>query len=82
MDAKRGACPEGDKPVRRGPRVVRARARPTGMSDPRFEWAFEPAPRSYWRGEGCEHLREVGYVLVVFGLWLSAVWLVGALPRG
>jgi hypothetical protein len=50
--------------------------------DPRFEWAFEPAPRSYWRGKGASISAKVGYVLVMFGLWLAAVWLVGALPRG
>jgi hypothetical protein len=50
--------------------------------DPRFEWAFEPAPRSYWRGNGASISAKIGYVLVVFGLWLAAVWLVGALPRG
>ena len=50
--------------------------------DPRFEWAFEPAPRSYWRGSGASISAKVGFVLVVFGLWLAAVWLVGALPGG
>jgi hypothetical protein len=51
------------------------------FQDPRFEWAFEPAPRSYWRGKGASISAKVGYVLVMFGLWLAAVWLVGALPR-
>jgi len=50
--------------------------------DPRFEWAFVPAPRAYWRGNGASISAKIGYVLVVFGLWLTAVWLVGALPRG
>jgi hypothetical protein len=50
--------------------------------DPRFEWAFEPAPRSYWRGSGASSSAKIGYVLVMFGLWLTAVWLAGALPRG
>ena len=49
--------------------------------DPRFEWALEPAPRSYWRGSGESFSAKVGLVLVVFGLWVAAVWLVGAVPR-
>ena len=49
--------------------------------DPRFEWALEPAPRSYWRGSGESISAKVGLVLVVFGLWVAAVWLVGAVPR-
>src|SRR5260370_24311952 len=32
--------------------------------------------------EGASISAKVGYVLVMFGLWLAAVWLVGALPRG
>ena len=50
--------------------------------DPQFEWALEPAPRSYWRGSGASISAKVGYVLVLFCLWLAVVWLVGALLRG
>ncbi|WP_245310057.1 hypothetical protein [Bradyrhizobium jicamae] len=50
--------------------------------DPQFEWALEPAPRSYWRGSGASISAKVGYVLVVFCLWLAAVWLAGALLWG
>ena len=50
--------------------------------DPQFEWALEPAPRSYWRGSGASISAKVGFVLVLFCLWLAAVWLVGALLRG
>ena len=49
------------------------------FQDPQFEWAFEPAPRSYWRGSGASISAKVGYVLVVFCLWLTAVWPVSAL---
>jgi hypothetical protein len=52
------------------------------FQDPQFEWAFEPAPRSYWRGSGASISAKVGYVLVVFCLWLAAVWLVSALLGG
>ena len=50
--------------------------------DPQFEWAFEPAPRSYWRGSGASISAKVGYVLVVFCLWLTVVWPVSALLGG
>ena len=50
--------------------------------DPQFEWALEPAPRSYWRGSGASISAKVGFVLVLFCLWLAAVWLVGALLGG
>lgn len=49
--------------------------------NPQFEWALKPAPRSYWRGGGASITAKVGYVLVLFLLWLAAVWLVGAVPR-
>ena len=52
------------------------------FQDPQFEWAFEPAPRSYWRGSGASISAKVGYVLVVFCLWLAVVWPVGALLGG
>ena len=51
------------------------------FQDPRFEWATEPAPRSYWRGKGASFIAKLAYPLVIFGLWLSLVWLVGAVPR-
>lgn len=50
--------------------------------DPQFEWAFKPAPRSYWRGSGASILAKVGYVLAVFCLWLVVVWLASALLEG
>ena len=50
--------------------------------DPQFEWALEPAPRSYWRGSGASISAKAGYVVVVFCLWLVAVWPVGALLGG
>ncbi|WLB53896.1 hypothetical protein [Bradyrhizobium japonicum] len=50
--------------------------------DPQFEWAFEPAPRSYWRGSGASISAKVGYVLAVFCLWLIVVWPVSALLAG
>jgi hypothetical protein len=49
---------------------------------PQFEWALEPAPRSYWRGSGASISAKVSYVLVVFFLWLAAAWLLGAVLRG
>ena len=52
------------------------------FQDPQFEWAFEPAPRSYWRGSGASISAKVGYVLVVFCLWLTVVWPVSALLGG
>ncbi|GMO27179.1 hypothetical protein TM233_37750 [Bradyrhizobium sp. TM233] len=52
------------------------------FQDPRFDWAMQPAPRSYWRGKGASLSAKVGYGLVVFGLWLALVWLLGALPSG
>ncbi|UPJ55794.1 hypothetical protein [Bradyrhizobium sp. 192] len=52
------------------------------FQDPRFDWAMQPSPRSYWRGKGASISAKVGYGLVVFGLWLALVWLLGALPRG
>ena len=30
------------------------------FQDPQFEWAFEPAPRSYWRGSGASISAKVG----------------------
>jgi hypothetical protein len=51
------------------------------FQDPRFEWATEPVPRSYWRGKGASFIAKLAYPLVIFGLWLSLVWLVGAVPR-
>ena len=50
--------------------------------DPQFEWALEPAPRSYWRGSGASISAKVGYVLVLFCLWLAVVWPVSALLGG
>ena len=50
--------------------------------DPQFEWALEPAPRSYWRGSGASISAKAGYVVVVFCLWLIAVWPVSALLGG
>ncbi|MCK1742592.1 hypothetical protein IVA80_17395 [Bradyrhizobium sp. 139] len=52
------------------------------FDEPRFDWALDPAPRSYWRGKGAGILAKVGYVLAIFVLYLAAVWLVGAVPRG
>ena len=46
--------------ARRGPGVVRARARAMGFRNPEFEWAVEPAPRSYWRGSGASVIAKVG----------------------
>ena len=52
------------------------------FQNPRFGWALDPAPRSYWRGKGASISAKIGYVLTLFVLWLIAVWLVGAVPRG
>lgn len=52
------------------------------FQNPRFGWALDPAPRSYWRGKGASIAAKIGYVMVFFVLWLVAVWLVGAVPRG
>lgn len=52
------------------------------FQNPRFGWALDPAPRSYWRGKGASISAKIGYVLAFFVLWLVAVWLVGAVPRG
>jgi hypothetical protein len=51
------------------------------FQNPDFEWAIDPAPRSYWRGKGASFIAKLAYPLVIFGLWLVVVWLVGALPR-
>src|SRR6266852_9288729 len=58
MDAKRGACPEGDEPVRRGTRVVRARARPTGIPGSALRMGVRACAAILLAWEGCEHLRE------------------------
>lgn len=52
------------------------------FQNPRFGWALDAAPRSYWRGKGASISAKIGYVLTLFVLWLIAVWLVGAVPRG
>lgn len=52
------------------------------FKNPRFDWALDPAPRSYWRGKGASVGAKIGYVLALFVLWLAAVWLMGAVPRG
>ena len=57
-DARRGACPEGDKPVRRGPHVVRARARPAGMSGSALRMGVRACAAILLAWERCEHLRE------------------------
>jgi len=52
------------------------------FQNPDFDWAMQAAPRSYWRGKGAGIAAKLGYVVGIFGLWLVAVWLAGALPRG
>lgn len=52
------------------------------FDEPSFEWAIDPAPRSWFRGKGASVSAKVGYVLTIYLLWLAAVWLVGAVPRG
>ncbi|WFU37902.1 hypothetical protein QA640_26005 [Bradyrhizobium sp. CB82] len=52
------------------------------FNNSRFDWAIAPAPRSWWRGKGASISGKVGYLLTIFVLWLAAVWLVGAVPRG
>lgn len=52
------------------------------LQNPRFDWAIEPAPRSWWRGKGASISAKLGYAFAIFVLWLAAVWLVGAVPRG
>ncbi|MGV7215719.1 hypothetical protein [Bradyrhizobium sp. UFLA05-112] len=52
------------------------------FKNPQFDWAIAPAPRSWWRGKGASISAKLGYVLTIFVLWLAAVWLVGAVPRG
>ncbi|TPQ31397.1 hypothetical protein C2U70_24150 [Bradyrhizobium guangdongense] len=52
------------------------------FQNPSFDWALEPAPRSYWRGKGASTSTKIGFVVGAFVLGLVAVWLVGAVPRG
>ncbi len=52
------------------------------LQNPRLDWAISPAPRSYWRGKGASLSAKLGLVVGAFLLWLAAVWLVGAVPRG
>lgn len=52
------------------------------FQNPSFDWALQPAPRSYWRGKGASMSAKLGFVVGAFVLWLAAVWLVGAVPRG
>ncbi|MGY8663690.1 hypothetical protein Q3C01_15135 [Bradyrhizobium sp. UFLA05-109] len=51
-------------------------------TNPRFEWAAEPAPRSYWRGKGAGIGAKLKYPVGAVVLWFVAVWVVGALSRG
>ncbi len=51
------------------------------FQEPRFEWATEPAPRSYWRDKGAGFGAKLAYPLAIFVLWLVVVWLLGAAPR-
>ena len=48
------------------------------FANPSFEWATEPAPRSYWRGSGASIVAKVAYPVGIIVLWLAAIWLVGA----
>jgi hypothetical protein len=46
---------------------------------PSLEWAKQPAPRSFWRRSGASIIAKLAYPALVIGLWLTFVWLVGAL---
>ena len=48
---------------------------------PEFDWATEPAPRSFWRGSGASIIAKVAYPAAVVALWMASVWLVGAFFR-
>ncbi|MGY8681610.1 hypothetical protein Q2941_28060 [Bradyrhizobium sp. UFLA05-153] len=50
-------------------------------TNPRFEWAAKPAPRSYWRGKGAGIGAKLAYPVSALVLWFVVLWLGGALPR-
>lgn len=47
----------------------------------RFDWAAEPAPRSYWRGSGASIAAKVVLAALLAGLVLGLIWAGGALAR-
>lgn len=51
------------------------------FGSPDFEWATEPAPRSYWRGKGASVAAKLAYLVVIAGLAPALFWLVRALSR-
>ena len=48
---------------------------------PKFNWATEPAPRSFWRGTGAGAIVKMAYPAAIVVLWLALVWLVGVVFR-
>jgi len=48
---------------------------------PEFDWATEPAPRSFWRGSGASIIAKAAYPAAIVALWMASVWLVGAFFR-
>jgi len=51
------------------------------FGNPQFEWAQQPAPRSYWRGKGASISAKLAYPAVAIGLWFGFFWLFGVLAR-
>jgi hypothetical protein len=51
------------------------------IGNPDFEWALEPAPRSFWRRSGASIIAKAAYPVAIIGLWLALLWLVGVLSR-
>ena len=51
------------------------------FENPCLEWATGPAPRCFWRGSGASIIAKTSYPLAIVGLWLTFLWLVGALSR-
>lgn len=51
------------------------------FANPRFEWATQPAPRSYWRGSGASIVAKAAYPVGTIVLWLASIWLAGAVSR-
>jgi hypothetical protein len=48
---------------------------------PEFDWATEPAPRSFWRASGASIIAKVAYPAGTVALWMVSIWLVGAFFR-